>query len=76
MKDSVELKWISVEDRLPDVDEEVLVRAEHTKVSLPNVRFVNKRVENSRYTDGNGFLKFWDYRDYVITHWWYIPKFE
>ena len=70
----VELKWISVEDSLPDVGDEVLVRAEHTHYAFPPAMFVNKRSDNSLYTDGNGFFKLWDYRDYAITHWWYIPK--
>lgn len=71
---NVELKWISVEERLPDIDEEVLVKASHTKYAFPDVMFVNKRKENSQCTDGNGFFRLWDYRDYAITHWWYIPK--
>lgn len=70
----VSLEWIDVEERLPELDEEVLVRAKHTRYNFPDVMYVCKRGVDARYTDGNGFLRLWDYRDYAITHWWYIPK--
>lgn len=71
-----DVKWISVEDALPEIGEEVFVVGHYS--NSPNFLapiFTNKRSENSNVTDGNGFYRLSDHENIIITHWFYFPEF-
>ena len=63
-------EWISVKDRLPDVDGKYLVaRAEGGRYSI-SVRKFRKEVP-CWY---KGYCGHWERRTNGITHWQYLPK--
>ena len=70
-------RWISVEERLPKIDQEVLVMAhmpDNDKLYIP--AFWCKRIEDGKFSDGNGFMKIHPVGICVITHWFPVPKFS
>ena len=82
------LEWISVEERLPNegvqvwvlgvLDESVPVCSCNgeslTDDRRPMQMWICKRTEKNQHTDGNGFLRIYPYGQFVITHWFPIPK--
>lgn len=72
----IEFKWISVEERLPDMDEDVLVMAhmpDNDNQYLPP--YFCRRIESKEHSDGNGFMKIYPMGCCVITHWFPVPDF-
>ena len=81
------LKWISVNERLPEAEKEVFVYGQEKpqeygnglKCLFPPITrvWLCKRAETpSQHTDGNGFLRLYGYGIYEITHWFPVPTFE
>lgn len=65
--------WVSVENGLPEYEQEVWVTS---KMSSDNV-FKNRRVECTTVPkDGNDFIISWEARMFPITHWRPIEKLE
>ena len=65
--------WVSVENGLPEYEQEVWVTS---KMSSDNV-FKNRRVESTTVPkDGNDFIILWEGRMARITHWKPIDKLE
>ena len=70
-------KWISVQDRLPDFEQNVLVYAE---VKLENISPESMMVVTHRHK--YRFADFWSWsepsqyfnEDYKITHWMPLPE--
>ena len=87
--DLEKLEWISVKERLPREREQVWVLGvlddsipvyyadgeDHSNdPRRPMQMWVCKRTEKDQYTDGNGFMRIRPYGQFVITHWFPIPK--
>ena len=85
------LEWISVEERLPDEGVHVWVLGvtddsvpvcyadgeDHSNdPRRPMMMWTCKRTKKDQYTDGNGFLRIYPYGQFVITHWFPIPKLD
>lgn len=82
------LEWISVEERLPDEGVHVWVLGvdegripvcyadgeDHSNEHRPMMMWACKRMKKDRHTDGNGFMRIHPYGEFVITHWFPIPK--
>lgn len=80
-------EWISVEERLPDLNEQVFVIGQIGDTLTP-VRnsdgtvtyrkpikiWITKRIDGDRFNDGNGFLRIYPHGGDEITHWFPIPK--
>jgi hypothetical protein len=62
--------WISVEDRLPEYDERVLVYSKYKELYWISHRMKDVRIRK----DHNGFIH--PLKDCAITHWKPIEKLE
>lgn len=78
---SQEPKWISVKDRLPELEEEVLVYASGKIDGFfgKNVIAICSRYEQKIYPSAPGYERWsspWQYfhTDYEITHWMPLPE--
>lgn len=64
------MKWISVEEALPDKGKPVVVYYyPRTPIMEGRTFAVTRRVDPSRYTDSNGFPN-----ASSVTHWAYLTK--
>lgn len=62
-------EWISVNEKLPDYDEEVLVFSPPRNVSIARLWEVCKCGDTEHFSDGN-----WCANLYEITYWMYLPS--
>ena len=81
-------RWISVEERLPEVGQEVFVYGpreakrmwpDNPLLFYPEERVIwqTRRAERPDCcTDGNSFLRTEGYADAFITHWFPMPSFD
>lgn len=64
--------WISVEERLPDPDKEVLLYVKNSILHyVVGWLRINKGYNKSMWALSNGWVE-----DKDITHWMYIPSFD
>lgn len=70
LKELSKSDWISVEDRLPEYDERVLVYSKYKELYWISYRMKDVRIRK----DHNGFIHPID--EFPITHWKPIEKLE
>ena len=75
------MQWISVEDRLPDLYEFVLVLADNPRTNEPKPVAIARIVSEHEIWDLLGYLEVGAYRDieysmsrFDITHWMPLPE--